>query len=85
MATTNYDYDMDVVLHCCAAKNTLNYLQDTIETLYCETTNATDKTKAKVHTARKLYYDTVKLMDTLREKADDKVMETIRQNRAKQD
>lgn len=84
MATTNYDYDMDVVLHCYAAMSSLDYLHDTIETLYCETTTATDKTKAKIKTARKLYYDTVKLLSELREKADDKVMETIRQNRAKQ-
>ena len=78
MATTNYDYDMDVVLHCYAATSTLDYLHDTIETLYCETTTATDKTKAKIKNARKLYYETVELLDTLRKKADDKVMETIR-------
>lgn len=84
MATTNYDYDMDVVLHCYAAMSSLDYLHDTIETLYCETTTATDKTKAKIEKSRKLYYETVELLGTLREKADDKVMETIRQNRAKQ-
>lgn len=78
MATKNYGYDMDVVLHCYAATNTIEYLQDTIETLYCELPNATEQTKTKVKNARKLYYDTVKMLGMLRDKADDKVMQTIR-------